>query len=239
MLKIFTQPTTWMFIGSLIVVFSGLWEAQKSSKEKGKFEKKLNLKNEQLLIKAEQLQNKTEMVSKLSMEIAKQNEFIKESFVGGNSFCYLSFANDSDGLIIPFINHKGKYPLYDIKFRLMDLDLVGIGAKSNNNEKLGDFRKYYDIGNLGPGAVQSLQSFRIQEKELVRLKADISARNGVFIEMIHARKTDKLWHFAIKVIRLHDSKTLFEEIPRSFPTDENGNYNWNEKTEEEQRIKGV
>lgn len=235
MLNLFTQPTTWILIGSIVVVLSGFWEAKKSFKEKGEFEGKLNLKNEQLLSKSEQLQEKTDMVANLSMVIAKQNEFIKESFVGGNSYCYLSFSNYSDGLIVPLINHKGKYPLYDIKLRLLDLDLFDEGIKLENNEISDASSKYYNVGNLGPGAIQALQTFKITEKELVKMKADISARNGVFIEMIHARKTDKLWHFAIKVIRLHDSKTLFEEIPKSFPKDENGDYNWNEKTEDEQK----
>jgi len=61
------------------------------------------------------------------------------------------------------------------------------------------------------------------------MKADINARNGIFIEMIHERKINNNWQFAIKLFRLHDSKVLFEEIPKAFPRDENGNYDWNTK----------
>lgn len=242
MLKLFSQPTTWIvigtiivFIGSLVIAVSGHIDSRNSSREKNKFEKELNLKNEQLLIKAEQLQEKTDMVARLSIVSAKhnaeQNEFIKKSFVGGDSFCYLSFGDHGNGLIMPFIRHKGKYPMYDIDVKLMDLDLWDIEAKVDNNEKLGSSPKYYNVGNLGPGAVRTLQTFRMQERKLVRLKADITARNGWVIEMIHGRRKDRIWLFAIKVFRASDSKVLFEEIPKSFPKDENGKYDWNVKTE--------
>ncbi|MEK0337964.1 MAG: hypothetical protein QQN41_11080, partial [Nitrosopumilus sp.] len=221
MLKVLTEPTTWILIGSIVVIVSGFMESKKSSKQKEKFERELR-------VKSEQLQAKTEMVAKLSIENAKhsaeQNEFIIKSFVGGNSYCYLSFSNYGNGLILPIIKHEGKYPLYDINFSLMDLDLWDVKAKLNDNVMLGDSPKYYDIGNLGPGAMKPLQPFRMQERELVRLKANISARNGVFIEMIHARRINKLWHFGIEVFRFHDNKTLFEDISKSFPRDENGNY---------------
>ena len=217
------NPTTIIFLGGLIVVVGTFWASSKSANERAKFEKELR-------IKSEQLQAKSEEIAQQSMEIAKQNVFIKESFTGGDSFCYLFFSNGPDNTIVPSLRHKGKYPLYDITFRLMDLDLWDEGWKENNEEKINTSTKKYNFGNLGPGAWFSLYQnrFRIRDSALVKMKADINARNGTFIEMIHAIKINKNWQFAIKVFRFHDSKVLFEEIPKAFPRDKNGDYDWND-----------
>jgi len=68
--------------------------------------------------------------------------------------------------------------------------------------------------------------FKIRERALVRMKADISARNGVFIEMIHGRKINNIWRFAIRLFRFDDGTVLFEQIPDEFPRAKNGYYDW-------------
>ena len=228
MFKLLLQPTTLIFIGGFIVVMGSFWEAQKSSREKLDFQKQLNKKNEEL-------QTKTDTISELSKKIVEQSNFITESFVGGDSFCYLEFGIFADGSVLPIIHQKGKYPMYDVRFNLMDLDMWVAGIKPSNDELLDKSVKKFNVGNLGPGLVLDLDVFRVKERELIRLKADFVARNGKFIEMIHGRKNERgTLQFAIKVIVFGTNITLFERIPDWFPKDEKGCYDWNAKTEHEE-----
>jgi hypothetical protein len=218
-----------IFVGAILMAIGAFWATLKANRDRIQSGIERTAFEKELRIKSEQLQAKSEEIAQLSKEITKQNVFIRESFTGGDSFCYLFFANGPDDTIVPSIRHKGKYPLYDITFRLINLDSWHEGKKEDNEEKANASIRRYNFGNLGPGAWLSLYEdrFGIPDKALVRMKADINARNGIFIEMIHARKVNKHWQFAIRVFRFHDSKVLFEEIPEAFPRDENGNYDWN------------
>ena len=218
-----------IFLGAILIATGGFWATLRVNRDKIQSGIEREEFRQKLQAKSEQLQAKSEEIAQLSKEITKQNVFIKESFTGGDSFCYLFFSNGPDNTIVPSLRHKGKYPLYDITFSLMDLDLWDEGWKENNEEKINTSTKKYNFGNLGPGAWFSLYQnrFRIRDSALVKMKADINARNGTFIEMIHARKINKNWQFAIRLFRFPDNKVLFEEIPKAFPRDKNGEYDWN------------
>src|SRR5262245_49338891 len=68
-----------------------------------------------------------------SDEIAELNRTIAKSITGGDSYCYLRLANlHSQGALLNLI-HQGKYPLYDISIRIVDLQNAAVLQPSQNS----------------------------------------------------------------------------------------------------------
>jgi len=117
-----TVPMILIALGAFLVVAGSFWATLRENRDKiqfanerAEFEKELRAKSE---------------------EIAKLNIFIKESITGGDSYCYIYFGDAGNNMITPIIHHEGKYPLYDITIRLIDMDLWGEGQKENDQEKI-------------------------------------------------------------------------------------------------------
>jgi hypothetical protein len=80
------------------------------------------LQSQNDLIKAQ-----SELISK-SNEIARLNEEIAASVTGGNEFAYLqpTLADDAQQhRLFLIVAHKGKYPIYDVGFRVLDFRVGG------------------------------------------------------------------------------------------------------------------
>jgi hypothetical protein len=102
MARLFWQyaPALVVWTGAVLVAFGTFW----SSLRQSHFNTRLAQKNQE--------------IAELQLESAN-------AITGGDSFAYMSVMvpdPKSAATIIPVFVHKGKYPLYDVEARIVDLD---------------------------------------------------------------------------------------------------------------------
>lgn len=172
-----------------------------------------------------QVDLKTTQIVALTEANAKLSQNISDSITGGKSYCCLKFYDHGDGVVLPVVEHRGEYPLYDVSVNLLDLDLWTEGYKEHNIEKMENGQWVH--GSLSPGQSLLLDPLSLEGRNIVRMRATISARNGALLQMIHGRKIGKMWQFAMELTRCPTNALVAEEIPDGFPKDQNGHYDWN------------
>ncbi len=172
-----------------------------------------------------QVDLKTTQIVALSEANAGLSQNIADSIIGGSSYCCVEFSNYRDDVILPMVKHRGKHPLYDVTVNLVDLDRAIESYKEHGLEKMDNGQTVR--GNLAPGQVFMLAPISLRGRNLVRMRAIISARNGGLMQMIHGRKIGKMWQFAMELTRCPNNELVAEEIPEAFPKDPNGRYDWN------------
>lgn len=97
---------------------------------------------------------------------------LKDSITGGDSFAYITFLLQFSPPR-PILLHQGKYPLYDVTARILDLGKVKPGAISLSDLEKSDI---LDIGNLGPHHSRMLNPVSLPNDSL-RWNISFNARN--------------------------------------------------------------
>lgn len=176
--------------------------------------KHIGILNKQLLTKSE--------------EIAKLNREVRDSVVGGNSFCYIATML-KQGIPRFVLVHQGKFPLYDLAVRIVDLDkFEELKKEGMTLENLFKSEVNVNTGNLAPNQVRLLGEVLFQPKETVRLNIFFSARNGFFTQILRIKKVGTEWKSAFKVTQKKEGKqeTLLEKIDDGYPRNEKGVVQW-------------
>ena len=153
------------------------------------------------------------------------------SFItGGNSICYITGNIGTQRH--PFqvdpvlVWHHGKYPLYEIKIRITDLDksskLAGTGAWI---ERMSEWETYARLDSLVPGHAANIEVVMPVSSDSMSRNFNIffTARNGSFTQLLRFRKINGLWLRALKV---EMGEVMYEEITEGYPRDENGKMDW-------------
>jgi hypothetical protein len=124
-------PAFLVAFGAIIVAAGGFWAASRQSS----FNADLREKNK---------------------EIARLQQENTGAITGGDSFCWMAFqfvglngepvnANSmpDDLILVPNFIHKGRYPLYDVSARIIDIDEL--------KKDITRATKTVSIGNMTPG----------------------------------------------------------------------------------------
>jgi hypothetical protein len=104
---------------------------------------------------------KNEEIAAQSKEIAALNREIKDSATGGDSFCYVVFANLTANTALLGVITGGQYPLYDVAIPIHDLDKADRLSGMLGWEKLAQMDPYLKVGNLGPRQTAMWQSWQL------------------------------------------------------------------------------
>jgi flagellar biosynthesis GTPase FlhF len=174
-----------------------------------------------------------------SDEVAELNKTTAASVTGGDSYCYVQFINSLNGLVNGrmMVIHQGKFPLYDVQIRIVDLDKFNAMSKRGEItiETVMQSEGILNIGNMSPNLAQmrEVPPFSPTAEEL-NYNIFISARNGSFTELLRLKKINGVWKSALKVERGNFSDAnpnslptlLFEQIDAGFPLDKNGRVVW-------------
>ncbi|HMS83656.1 MAG TPA: hypothetical protein PKD12_08400 [Nitrospira sp.] len=157
--------------------------------------------------------------------IAELNEHIASSITGGNSFAYMTvLLQFNPPRLVLF--HQGKYPLYDVAVRIVDL-----GKMKQKSYSISDLESeaQFSIGNLAPHQSRVLKPILISSDSL-RLNIFFSARNQFFTQLLRMRRIGNQWKIAIKVVSVpmegEQIKTLLETIDPGFPLEKDGHIDW-------------
>lgn len=161
--------------------------------------------------------------------VAELNEHIASSITGGNSFAYITLpavAPSTHGLTVI---HQGKYPLYDLKVRIVDL----ANWEKKQTRSLFDLQKderHLSVGNLAAGQASVLGPVQI-DGDSTSWNLFFGARNGFWTELLRIRRVGAELKFAIKVKKdsqAGEAETVFEKVDPGYPRNEAGRVEWGE-----------
>jgi hypothetical protein len=203
-------PAFFVFAGAILVAIGGFWASWRQSN----FNAEIKEKNE---------------------EIARLQRENANAITGGDSFCWMGLSVPDPGtaaVAIPIFIHQGKYPLYDVAARIVDLDEYarlkaakeGIAA---SNALLGTA---VPVGNMTPG-FSTDTGIRLSHPSGKNFTYNVFyvARNGSWIQMLRMRWTGNGWTLATKVQGLtHQDKELYREVSPDYPLNAHGDVDWDE-----------
>jgi hypothetical protein len=194
-------PALVIGVGAIFVAFGGFWAAYRQSH----FNAELRQKNE---------------------EIAR--------LTGGAGFCWTAFqivgskgelvnaSNMPDELIVvPNFINRGKYPLYDVSARMIDLDEFKKNVMSGTTT--------VRIGNMTAGfAVTTGVRIPHRGKDF-NFNIFYVARNGSWLQKLRMRWMRDGWALANSVAEGQGGgKELLLEVTANYPRDADGNVAWDE-----------
>jgi hypothetical protein len=141
---------------------------------------------------------------------------------GGDSFCFVDMGPIPEGLIAHLVQ-KGKYPVFDIRLNITDLNALDSGIKSAAPSLLVGTRTFGTIDFMSRGLWQPLGVYPVNPKEeYVRYNISIFARNGSFTELLRLKRLKEGgWTSALLVHASYDTKKgiVLERVQRQFPVD--------------------
>jgi hypothetical protein len=159
--------------------------------------------------------------------LGQVKETIK-TYTGADTYCVAMVQSDTAPSLVLNLWIYGKYPMYDVDIRFMDIDLFQKLASSAQSET----RYHFDALKQGG----QLMTLNVTGKEHT-YRAVISARNGDWEEFIKVRKLTfptggAYWATAMRLYKTHpgkrtdmNAKPLFEYIDENYPK---GEIDWTE-----------
>ena len=194
------QPAVIIFIGVVISAIGALLAAQQQSSS------------------ARKLLNKSE-------EIARLNQELENSMIGGDSFCYLGISpiNPKTNTGWFYVIHQGKYNLYDVHAKIVDVEKLHQLFKEKLSLDQADTN--IPIGNLIPSFAQKFP-LTLGNGNTRSFNVLFTALNGSFRQLLWFEKIHGEWLYATKVER--GSKVLYEHADKEFPRTAEGNVKWDE-----------
>ncbi len=228
-----------IFAGTAIGLAGSLWAGLQEDRFKDKMvelntkvanssEKVVGL-SQKLLNKTEENQQLSQQLAQKSDEVARLNQVIAASVTGGDSFCYMSLAlgqGETNSPDLVFV-HQGKYPLYDITVRIVDLDKwEQLGLTAQNLFKA---EARINIGNLSLNQASALGTWPLPNSDQQRYNLFFVARNGFWTQLLRLRRVQGRWKVATRITQESGKKVrvLFEKIDKDFPRDKLGMVQWN------------
>jgi hypothetical protein len=153
-----------------------------------------------------------------------------DTITGGDSFCYMVIRDRQ-----PFVTvvHQGKYPLYGVSARVVDVNKVRTAKPEALEATVIGIK--IPVGNLGSNSAQMIKPFTFTFSDTGQQDFNIFFSNdrGTFWnQFLRARLIDGEWVFATKVAKdsVHDPKqpVLYERIDKKFPRNAHGKIDWEE-----------
>jgi hypothetical protein len=141
---------------------------------------------------------------------------------GGESFCFVDMGPIPEGLMAHLVQ-KGKYPVFDVRLNITDLNALAAAIKSGAPSLLVGTRTFGTIDFLSRDMWQPLGVYTVDPREeYARYNISIFARNGSFTQVLRLRRLKEGgWTSALLVHASYDSKKgiVFERIERQFPVE--------------------
>jgi hypothetical protein len=156
------------------------------------------------------------------VKIKELNNYILSTITGGDSFCRLGLVsinsrnNRASLVAIP----TGEYPLYDVSFRIYDVEEFEKVTSQQPAEPSLDFY----VGNIASGITQKIGDINLGYGNEKRYNVFIFARNGSYTQWIRLKRIGGEWVMATKVAK--GDTTLYKKIDDRYPQDRFGNINW-------------
>lgn len=141
---------------------------------------------------------------------------------GGDSFCY--FGVGINGNIATWtVVHQGKYPLYNVAARIVDLAMFDAAMKSGNPFAADSNVR---IGDLAQNQAGMLHSMDLGDGDSRDFNVFFSARNGFFTQLLRFRRVEGKWLSATTVTSMAlaalGSNPVLRQVADGYPADPEG-----------------
>ena len=164
-------------------------------------------------------ENTTSMIKQLH----RSTEDFLGSATGGDSFCIIypmpTFPLDPTSLVV---EHVGKYPLYDVNIRLVDLETYRTTGAA------GLFSNQFSFDVLIPQHVTMISLKDMPERmkldEVRSYNIFVTARSGSFRQSLQIQYIDGKLAHATRIVRNEDE--VFESRSENFPKGSDGVVDW-------------
>ncbi|MEO1030978.1 MAG: hypothetical protein AAFX55_06220 [Bacteroidota bacterium] len=157
----------------------------------------------------------------LSKDLAKASIELTNNIIGGDSYCYLAIGYIRQNSASMTIVSQGKYPIYEVQMRIVDLELFNQTKGNFNLETMDKTQIIMDLGNLPSKSAKSIgnlsSDFSKNEKEF---NVFFSARNGFFTQTIRMKKVKGVWKTKTQVTKQFSNEILFQRTDDGFPRNE-------------------
>ena len=140
---------------------------------------------------------------------------LNEELVNANSM-------PDDLILVPNFIHKGKYPLYDVSARIIDIDEL--------KKNIVQATKTVSIGNMMPGFAATTPITLTHHGKDFNFNIFYVARNGSWLQKLRMRWVGDGWALASTVAEgLGGGKELLQEVSANYPRGADGNVDWEAK----------
>lgn len=156
-------------------------------------------------------------VSHVVSQLETQTQELTSHMNGGNSFCAFSINLQGTDQSYWLAEIHGKYPMYNVSARVIDLDLYDETSSEPQREGA---ETYIEIGDLSLNSAHISKLFELGNSGSRRFNVFILAKNGVIVQNIKYKLVDGEWTWATKVF--DDSGELARQ-DHNFPPDDVGN----------------
>ncbi|HAU8253846.1 TPA: hypothetical protein I7148_21570 [Vibrio vulnificus] len=174
-------------------------------------------------IERDRLEKKFESVLE---KIENENRETINHLTGGDSFSWIQIGSmnnaTNSGTIV--VIHQGRYPLYEVNARIVDLNKFNALQGNFNIHSLSTTEINLNIGNLIPELAVMKQSIQLGHPTAQNYNVFFSARNGTYTQEIRMRKVQGDWKTATRVTN-SDGDEIFEQVDKNYPL-VNGAVDW-------------
>jgi hypothetical protein len=209
MARLFWQyaPALVVWTGAVLVAFGTFW----SSLRQSHFNARLAQKNQE--------------IAELQLESAN-------AITGGDSFAYMGVMvpdPKSAATIIPVFVHKGKYPLYDVEARIVDLE--EFRRLTELKDSLAASRAIQGtalkVGNMTPGfsSTPGIVLTHLSGRD-ISYNIFYVARNGSWIQTLRMRWVGDGWATADRIVGGPQRKDIYRDIKSNYPLNTAGEVDW-------------
>lgn len=205
------QISVAIFVGGILVLISVVSSGVQQSRQE------------------EELLTLTRTNAVLNAKNAELNEHIAQLITGGESFGYFEFAGTVHK---PFIfRHKGEYPLYEAKCRIVNLGdysklpsrspAVGFGILSSTEKRI-------NLGTIRKGSWGLQPNYNITTNDIQGYNIFFEARNGRWEQKIRIRRIATGFRHATLVSRRKGEtvEILYKHVAEGFPLNTDGKVDW-------------
>jgi hypothetical protein len=202
-------PAFLIATGALLAALGGFWQSWRQSK----FNAEIRQKNEQII------------------SLQRDNT---SAITGGDSFCEmaLALAHTTGSDVSPVFVHHGKYPLYEVVARIVDIEQYHKLKAADDPSAINTLRgTTVPVGALAPGQVRGVPLvFQNQAGQNSTYNIFFFARNGAWIQQLRMRWLGGEWATATRVTD-SEGKELYRKVGHDYPLGPDGGVEWEEKLE--------
>lgn len=154
-------------------------------------------------------------------QLETQAREITHYTTGGDSYCYFGIGvDDSNNISTWTVVHQGKYPLYGVTARIVDLAKFQTAIQGGNPF---DSDTIVHVGDIAPNQASMKCSIDLGTGMSRDFNVFYSARNGFFTQIVRFRRINGKWCQATTVTATASADVqLFSRVDNAYPVDANG-----------------
>jgi hypothetical protein len=212
-----TDRTLWQFLpaifivaGAVLAACGGFWQAVRQSN----FNSELRQKNDQII------------------ELQQQSA---GAITGGDSFAemVLEVPDVTTGAVaMPTFAHHGKFPLYDVTARIVDLgEYRRLEAAKNFLAATTALQgTEVSVGSLTPGFSRGpMAALQHPSGRDFSYNVFFVARNGAWIQQLRMKWIGNGWSEATRISGLSEGKELYQKVTPGYQLGPNSEVEWEDK----------